>query len=100
MEYSSVKTAILNFLKCLILTGLLLKEISIHACILYFSKTVIPHEKCTKIIYNILNENVVFPIAVTKWKTYLTDYNVKYLTVYDILKICFKTTNLKDSSVK
>lgn len=51
-------------------------------------------------MYNVLNEDVVVSIAVTKWKTYLTDYNVKYLTVYDILKICFKTTNLKDSSVK
>lgn len=56
------------------------------------------HEKCTKIIYNVLNENVVVPIAVTKWKTDLTNYNVEDLTIYDIFKICFKTT--KDSSVQ
>lgn len=37
------------------------------------------HEKCTKNIYNVLNENVVTPIAVTKWKTDLTYYNVEDL---------------------
>lgn len=41
---------------------------------------------------------MVVPIAVTRWKTDLTDYNVEDLTVYDIFKICFKTT--KDSSVQ
>lgn len=45
-----------------------------------------------------MNENVVVPIAVTKWKTDLTDYNVEDLTICDIFKICFNTT--KDSSVQ
>lgn len=41
---------------------------------------------------------MVVPNSVTKWTTELTDYNVEDLTVYDILKICLKTT--KDSSVQ
>lgn len=69
-----------------------------NPCIPFFPQIGIPHENCTKVIYNVLNENVVVPFAVTKWKTDLIDYNVEDLTVYDIFKICFKTT--KDSSVQ
>ena len=92
MQYNSVKTAIFKFFKMSNIDRTSVKR-NPNPCIPFFFQTVIPHEKCTKIIYNVLNENVVVPIAVTKWKTYLTDYNVKYLTVYDILKICFKTVH-------
>lgn len=61
-------------------------------------QTIILHKKCTKVIYSVLNENKVTTIAVTKWKTYTTDYNVEDLTVDDILKISFKT--IIDSSVQ
>lgn len=53
-----------------------------------FSQSIILHEKCAKIIYNILNENVVVPTSVTKWKTELTAYNAED-TLYYFLKICF-----------
>lgn len=60
-----------------------------------FKYTNLLHEKCTKIIYNVLNENVV-QISVNKWKTDLTDYNIEDLTAYDI----FKTKTKKDFFVQ
>lgn len=44
--------------------------------------------------YKDLNKNMVATTPVTKWKTALTDYNVENLTVYGILKICFKSQTI------
>lgn len=45
-----------------------------------------------------MNEKEVVPTAINKWRTELTPYGVDDISVIDVFKICFKTTN--DSSVQ
>lgn len=63
-----------------------------------FLQPVLISEKCTKIIYNYLNEKDDVPTAINKWRTELTPYGVDDISVNDVFKICFKTTH--DSSVQ
>lgn len=63
-----------------------------------FLQPVLISEKCTKIIYNDLNEKDDVPTAINKWRTELTPYGVDDISVNDVFKICFKTTH--DSSVQ
>jgi hypothetical protein len=63
-----------------------------------FFKPVLLHEKVSKIIYNALNDKEDIPTSMGKWKTELSLYGVDDISVQEVFKICFKTTN--DSSVQ
>lgn len=54
-----------------------------------FLQLVLISEKCTKIIYNYLNEKEVDPPALNKWRTERTLYCIYDISVYDVFKICF-----------
>lgn len=58
-----------------------------------FLQLVLISEKCTKIIYNYLNEKEDVPTAKNEWRAELTPYGVDDISVNDAFKICFKTTH-------
>lgn len=97
MQYNSITTSILKCLKLLSIDRTSVKRIP-NPCMPVFLQPVLISEKCTKIIYNYLNEKEVVPTAINKWRTELTPYGVDDISVIDVFKICFKTTN--DSSVQ
>lgn len=97
MQYNSITTSIFKYLKLLSIDRSSVKRIP-NPCMPVFLQPVLISEKCTKIIYNYLNEKDDVPTAINKWRTELTPYGVDDISVNDFFKICFKTTH--DSSVQ
>lgn len=62
-----------------------------NPCQFFFWKPVLISEKCTKIIYNYLNEKEDVPTAINEWRAELTPYSVDDISVNDAFKIYFKT---------
>ena len=97
MKYHSIITATSKYLRCMSIDRQSTKK-SINPYMPVFFKPVLLHEKVSKIIYNVLNEKEVIPTSMGKWEAELSPYGVDDISVQEVFKICFKTTN--DSSVQ
>ena len=73
MKYNSMITAILKYLRSLSVDRHLIKQI-VNPCMPIFFENVLMHEKCSYIIYKILNVKEVIPVSLNKWKTELSPY--------------------------
>ena len=58
---------------------------------MYFD-IVLLNEKCTKCIYQHLNNNYLVPTVSARWNNELSAYEQVFSTYHCIVKICFKTT--------
>ena len=97
MQYNSITTAILKYLRFLHVDRTFVKLLP-NPCIPIFFQGVIPFEKCTRNIYKLLNDKEVVPTAIEKWNIELAQYGVDNVSIKDVFKVCFKTTT--DSSVQ
>ena len=71
MQYNSITTAILKYLRFLHVDRTFVKLLP-NACIPIYFQGVLPFEKCTINIYKLLNDKEVEPTAIEKWNTELT----------------------------
>ena len=97
MQYNSITTAILKYLRFLHVDRTFVKLLP-NACIPIFFQGVLPFEKCTRNIYKLLNDKEVVPTAIEKWNIELTQYGVDNISIQDVFKVCFKITI--DSSIQ
>ena len=99
MQYNSIISVILKYLKYLAIDRTILMKGSLPTCSLpYYFETIIPNEKCTKIIHYSLNKTNVIPTSISKWNNELSLFRPTNPCVHDVFRICFKTT--ADSSVQ
>ena len=91
MQYNSVISAISNFMKTMSIKRNCVKIVCKPIIPFYF-ESIILHEKCTKVIYRLLNENHTEPNSISKWNSELSPHRIHELKSKDVFKVCFKTT--------
>ena len=93
MQYNSVVTSISKYLREMSIDRFL-EKINFDTCMPFFSETLLCNEKCTKILYSVLNTHSNKPTTVLKW---ISKLNCNF-DIQVISKICFKVTD--DTSVQ
>ena len=91
MQYDSITTAILKYLRLLQVDRSFVKLFP-NPCIPIFFQGVLPFEKSTRNIYKLLNDKEIAPTAIEKSNIELTQYGVDNISIKDVFKVCLKTT--------
>ena len=81
MKYNSIISAMSTYLRSISIDRHSIKQ-NINPCMPVFFEPVLLHEKCSKIIYNILNEKEDIPTSMGKLKTELSPYGVDDIYLY------------------
>lgn len=89
MQNDSIITSIFKYLKLLSIDRSPIKR-NPNPCMSVFLQPVLISDKCTKFIYNHLNEKEDVPTAIKQWRTEITAYGVDDISVNDVFKICLK----------
>ena len=91
MQYNSVISAISNFMKTVSIKRNCVKIVC-KPSIPFYYEPILFYEKCTKVIYRLLNESYTDPNSISRWNSELSPHRIQELLVKDVFKVCFKIT--------
>ena len=91
MQYNSVISAISNFMKIVSIKRNCVKIVC-KPSISFYYEPILLYEKCTKVIYRLLNESYTDPNSISRWNSELSPHRIQELLVKDVFKVCFKIT--------
>ena len=97
MQFYSVISAISKFLKTMSVNR---SDVSkdFSPFIPFYFEYILLNEKCSKVLYQLINSKDIVPKAIQKWNTELSLHLDINDSVKDFFKICFKTTT--DTSIQ
>lgn len=97
MQFKSVISAISKFFKTMSVNR---SDVSkdFSPFIPFYFGYILLNEKCSKVLYQLINSKDIVPKAIQKWNTELSLHLDINDSVKDFFKVCFKTTT--DTSIQ
>ncbi|XP_055995578.1 uncharacterized protein LOC130046786 [Ostrea edulis] len=91
MQYNSITSTISKFLKTLSVKRSDVKK-NCTPFIPFYFEFILLNDKCSKVLYDMINSNDLIPKSIQKWNTELSVHLEGNVSVKELFKACFKTS--------